>query len=234
MYQSLLLLLAFSSACASTIATVSCEGTVVSGTSSVQCSSALSSAFAKVDAPFLVVANAQGIGYATAAASFSATYLFMVTAGPSAGFYLPCIGAGIHPLASASGSFGRYSIEGIFPGANICTFGGLASASPFIADVGQQFVISMSASARGFQGANPNGTAEVDLGASFRPFKFWDSNGNALTNVSYTLTLVPTEVPEPSNISYFFFAWLLLGTVIVLSLVSTRSGKRKFRAFIMR
>ncbi len=213
MFRSFLLVLALGTASATTIATVNCNGNITSDPTFAQCSGAQgSSATASVSSFLVVDVNTIGgsSAFASASASLSGTYLFTVTGGTGGGFFLPCLGAAINPpFSSSSASFGGYSVTGIFPAANICTSEGLASATPFTYGVGQQFAIGMSASAHA-PGAGQwdaaAGLGSPALSVCCPQFEFWDSNGAALSNVSFTLT----AVPEPGSFASCLVAFLVL------------------------
>ncbi|HEV2688655.1 MAG TPA: hypothetical protein VGV35_08880 [Bryobacteraceae bacterium] len=219
MFKSLLLVLALGSASASTIATVSCDGNTASDPTMAQCTGMNgqfpdANAMAQAGMPygFLGVdvnASAGGSGTATANATLSGTYLFTVTGGTGGGFFLPCIGA-YEDFGNSSASFTGYSVFGTGgAGNNICSFEGLASATPFAYGVGQQVVISMDASSgtAGYWQHPSYGTALLgDIGNITVPFLFWDSNGQPLSNVSFSLT----EIPEPGSFAALSIAFLML------------------------
>jgi len=184
--KGFLLLLVLGTASASTIATVNCDGNIVSDPTFAQCNDGKTHAYAQVFSPWDVGGSAWGApigssGFSSTSVSLSGTYLFTVTGGTGGGFFLPCVSAYIFPpFASADASFfGNgvgYSVSGTFMGANTCISEGLASASPFMYGVGQQFEISLSASA--FGPGQGQWDAEASLGSFRTPeFEFWDSNG---------------------------------------------------------
>jgi len=224
LFEYFLLLVALGYANAATIATVNCDGLIVSDPNFATCNSTGSVALAEVDSvrpgPGRIAEVFAGASadffpdFARAQASLSSTYVFTVTDGTGGGFFLPCLSAqAFFTLASAS--FGGYSEEGAgrVPN-NLCQGAGFSSASTFDYGVGQQFLLQLTAFAGGFSGVQLS--AEAGLGFPDGPsFEFWDAQGNPLSNVTFTLT----EVPEPAS-----FALLLAGLLALWVLRTLNSG----------
>lgn len=216
----LLLLLPLASA--ATIATVNCNGSVVSNPTLAQCGSFNEFAAASASSPSYISASASAgsSSFASANASLSGTYLFTVIGGGGGGgFFLPCLGVATDQVgAAASASFGAYSISSSGPHphnpSSICASMGLQSASSFQYGVGQEVEISMSASVPPVHlsfGDASAGLGDFSVAAVFPAFEFWDSNGTPLSDVSYSLT----QVPEPGT----FGVWLV---VLLVSCIAVR------------
>lgn len=217
----LLLLLPLASA--ATIATVNCNGSVVSNPTLAQCGSFNEFAAASASSPSYISASASAgsSSFASANASLSGTYLFTVIGGGGGGgFFLPCLGVATDQVgAAASASFGAYSISSSGPHphnpSSICASMGLQSASSFQYGVGQEVEISMSASVPPVHlsfGDASAGLGDFSVAGVFPAFEFWDPNGTPLADVQYSLT----QVPEPGT----FGIWLIL---LLVSWVERRS-----------
>lgn len=221
MFRVFLLVLALGIASASTIATVNCDGSIVSDSTHAHCNKTTASVDTAADAQvdvgalnsfFTINVSAAGPGgESSAQGTVSGAYIFTVASGTGGGFFLPCIGGNggldVFPgpgAASTFASFGPLTNSG---GGDICSSEGLTSALPFVDDAGQEFAIFISASAS--KSSSAWWAAGAGLGGPHGEFLFWDSRGNPLSNVSYTLT----EVPEPGSFAVVLVAFLTLSIV---------------------
>lgn len=226
MFKASLLMLAIGTASASTIATVNCDGSILSDANFAMCTvfpggQAHVSASAAV-ASFDVSAQAAASDFphfAIAEARQSGTYLFTVTGGTGGGFFLPCVSAAAYDGGEADARFGNYgSPVGTRRGADLCTYEDLSSATPFTYGEGQPFTISLYAHAQSGQCFyGPCSSANAGFGYAYFPlFEFWDSQGNR-TNASFTLV----EIPEPYT---FALSGVALAALALAALRSRRRG----------
>ena len=217
MLKSLFLLLAFAAtASAAAITSVTCDGITITDSAFVQCGDRLDPThlFANAFAgPSVVSAGVTGLGEATARASFSGTIELSVTGGTGSGSFAPCLfvqGGYFQGFGASSAAFGGFEmyLQGRFPQS------GCGSALPFTYDVPQFFSVRLTAYAYGR--ANGPWIPQADGTAGIDQFRFWDAQGNPLSNVRYSLS----EVPEPSA------SIAVLLALCVLSIAKLRRMRR--------
>lgn len=210
--------LSFAVSCASarTISVeASCPGVVTTGPQFASCSGNLGSAQADVsggdlvfDDSVLIGASAGVGGSGSSSATFADDYVFTITGGTGAGFFVPCMTAVTDDFvvgSVANVSFGSASLSpplnrGLTAGT--CNLGNLEPGTPipFIFGVPQTYTATASAGASGMFFGSGDSSADL-LG-----FQFFDGSGNQLMSVDFTL--VSTSVPEPSAVSLLSIGWL--------------------------
>jgi len=202
---------------------VSCGDGVTTSAQSASCLDTSGFAFAGLDGGDLVFNDSFGFsvlvdaGYATSAsATFADDYVFTVTGGTGAGFFVPCMEASTDDFRVPSQAHVGFGIAGLGSGPfgqpnlilSTCLGGNQPGTQiPFVFGVPQTFTATASGSAGG---GLPGG--EGDSQAGFRGFQFFDTSGNQLTSVHFTL--VSTSIPEPSAASL-----LGVGLMFILALV---------------
>lgn len=196
MFKSVFIVLAFAAtASAASIAIVTCNGTTITDGGYAECGSRAGPAGLYAQAfssPFGVFAEVSGFGDASAVGSFSGTLELTITGGSGSGSFAPCLSVAWHGLLQASGSaYASFGGFGLAPATRVASECG--SALPFTYDVAQFFPVILDAS--GVVGVGqtmhlPSGGGSANIGQ----FRFWDAQGNPLSDVRYSLL----EVPEPS------------------------------------
>jgi hypothetical protein len=191
--------------------TATCDGVTTVGTDSASCDdghfearAGVSSTSAGASAMFLPSSPPDFRG-GGAQASFSDDYVFTVTGGTGAGFFVPCLSGSTDAEASAGASFGSIAL-GLFAFQRNSTCNGppfFFGQLPFSFGVQQIVHFTISASA----GPSPLRGSAFGM-ASFDGILFFDTSGHPLSNITFTLV----EVPEPS-------AWSLLAVGAMFFLV---------------
>jgi hypothetical protein len=223
-------------ALAATISTqVNCNGEAATGTLAASCSNAVSGASATIRENSLyqdsVEFSVEMIGatsafpeaFATfsASATFQDDYLLRVTGGSGAGFIMPCIstseddfrGSGSASITFGNTGLGTTGSPRYGPQAS-CERAPTIPLVPFTFGVPQIIGVSMGGTAQ----ARTTPSLVDDL-AFLNVLQFFDSAGNQLTNVHFTL--ISTSVPEPGTL-----ALLSSGLFFVLSAGRRHRGFR--------
>jgi len=215
---------AVSFATAATISTsATCDGLTISGTTNAFCNDGFFMASANLEAPSIVtnpgpgtfsvfvsagpVAGPPPLSSGSASARFSGEYLFTVTGGIGNGFFFPCFNRGFDTGATSEISFAGVGLEGLN-----CASSVFASSIPFSFGVPQIVGIGMGGDA---EVDTHHFNEESDASASLEVILFFDSSGNVLTNVTYTLASV--DLPEPSAVSLLIVG-LMFCTTLALAL----------------
>lgn len=217
MFKTLLILMSALSVNAATIfARATCNGQV-SSTSCVNIGDPIYSAQAQVVPMLYVSAIAYTEnGTASAYAFFQETFSLTVTGGTGGGFITPCLFAGAHGFMGSA-------TAALFVGGTTIPFTDCPSTPeiPFTYGVPQEFTLSLEASIASFgsNGTGHGGGAEagVPQGPNYALFKFWDANGNPLSNVNYTV--VDLALPEPGSFA-------VCGLVLLCGFVTTKLTRR--------
>lgn len=194
-------------ATAATISTsVSCDGVTTVGTFSARCDDGLYMAYAGLGAPsfvdtriglspdFSVLVDVSGNlpGRGSATATFSDDYVFTMYGGTGNGSFCPVI-LTEHGSGASAGM--------TFAGIGTLDCGTLFDRRPFTFGVPQIISIGMGAYTSGVGALSGGASASLQ---SSSPILFFDSAGNQLSNITFTLM----EVPEPTT-------WSLLGVGLI-------------------
>ncbi len=217
--------LTFAVGCA-TAATIStsalCDGMYTVGTFSASCNNLISQAQASLEivGHFRVFAEASttdfGAGEDIATANFSDDYVFTVTVGTGAGFFLPCFSGGGDGTVTMS--FGGVTGDGTFGflDPTFCShqpFFPFPPSQPFTFGVQQIVHLTMHA-----QVQQPLSNFHGIVSESLDHILFLDPTGNLLPNATFTLV----EVPEPA-------AWSML----MMGLIFLSGGIRCLSTFFL-
>ena len=206
------LLLSFITAYAASGAVIT-SSTICDGVASTSgCSNSISQAGVSLSAGLVytnsVSFNALAFTFGNASASlfFQDSYNLTVNSGAGSGTFVPCLFATADP-GSASVSFG--SVGASSPARGSSGDCGLAAGPtpvpiPFVDGVPQTVQVTLSVSGNSLANTARDQTSSQSV---IQNLQFFDANGNALSNVSFTL--VSVEAPESSG-------GLLVGVSLVI------------------